>query len=172
MPDIVIRTTFITGLPGETEEAFDALCAFIEEARFERLGVFAYSPEEGTVAASMPDQVEREIAESRRDEIMRIQQQISLEKNQELVGSVQDVIVDGLDEEKGDVLSVEADGAAEAGDAAERIYIGRTKGDAPEIDNAIIFSGPNEVASDAIIGKIVKVHVTDAMDYDLVGELL
>ena len=150
MPDITIRTTFITGLPGETDKDFEELYGFVEEARFDRLGVFTYSPEEGTDAALMPGQVSPEAAEARRDALMRLQQRISLEKNESLIGTVQDIIVDGRDEE----------GA----------FTGRTRRDAPEIDNATIFSAPR--ADDGIIGTIVKVRITDAMDYDLVGELV
>ncbi|MCL2111482.1 MAG: 30S ribosomal protein S12 methylthiotransferase RimO [Clostridiales bacterium] len=149
MPDIVIRTTFITGLPGETEQMFEELYAFIEGTRFDRLGVFAYSPEEGTDAALMPDQVDAETAEARRDALMQLQQSISLENNERLIGSVQDVLAEG---------SVD-----------EGVYTGRTRADAPEIDDEIIFSAPAE--SD-IIGRIVKVRVTDAMDYDLIGEII
>ena len=149
MPDVVIRTTFITGLPGETEREFAELYDFVEELRFDRMGVFAYSPEEGTDAAAMPGQVSRETAESRRDALMQLQQRISLEKNQALVGTVQDVIVDGRD--------------------GADVFAGRTRGDAPDIDNAVIFSAPR--MDDGIIGTIVKVRITDAMDYDLVGEL-
>ncbi|MDR3304501.1 MAG: 30S ribosomal protein S12 methylthiotransferase RimO [Clostridiales Family XIII bacterium] len=173
MPDIVIRTTLITGFPGETEKDFSELAAFAADARFGRLGVFAYSAEEGTPAAEMPDQIDAETAEGRRDELMRIQQGISLENNERLVGSVLDVVVDGPlpDEDAGE----HADGAAafprENEDGANtRTYIGRTRGDAPEIDNAVMFAAP-EAAADDIIGTIVKVRVTDAMDYDLVGEL-
>ena len=149
MPDIAIRTTFITGLPGETEQDFEELYDFAEEVRFDRLGVFTYSPEEGTDAALMPGQVSFEAADARRDALMRLQQKISLDKNRGLVGTVQDVIVDGRDE-----------GGA---------FTGRTRGDAPDIDNAVIFSAPG--ADDGIIGTIAGVRITDAMDYDLVGEL-
>jgi len=148
MPDIVIRTTLITGLPGETEEDFEELYSFAEDIRFDRLGVFVYSPEEGTDAAVMPDQVDHETAVYRRDELMSLGQRISLEKNERLIGSVQDVIVDARD------------GGA---------WAGRTRGDAPEIDDSVIFTAPQ--LNDDIIGTIVKVRITDAMDYDLVGEL-
>jgi len=147
IPGIAIRTTFITGLPGETEKDFEELYAFAEETRFDRLGVFAYSPEEGTDAAAMPDRVDPETAEARRDALMRLQQRISLENNERLVGSVLDVIVCGVDE----------DGA----------LLGRTRSDAPDIDCGVIFSAPD---CNDMIGTITKVRVTDAMDYDLVGE--
>ena len=151
IPGIVLRTTFITGLPGETEKDFEELYEFASETRFDRLGVFAYSPEEGTDAALMPDQVERETAETRRGLLMRLQQQISQEKNQALIGTVRDVIVDGSEYDE---------------DENRPIFIGRTRGDAPEIDNAVIFEA---APGDDIIGSIVKVYVTDAFDYDLAG---
>ena len=146
MPDIVIRTTFITGLPGETESDFEELYSFAEETRFDRLGVFVYSPEEGTDAAAMPDQVGHATAADRRDELMSLGQNISLEKNERLTGTVQDVIVDGREQDA---------------------FIGRTRGDAPEIDDSVIFTAPD--SNDDIIGTIVKVRITDALDYDLVG---
>jgi len=152
IPDMVIRTTFITGLPGETEEDFEELYSFVEDTRFDRIGVFEYSPEEGTDAAGMPDRVAPETAAERRDALMRLGQTISLEKNEGLVGTVQEVIVDGMD-----------------GDA----FIGRTRGDAPEIDNAVIFTAPGSGReNDDIIGRLVRVRITGAMDYDIVGELV
>ena len=150
MPDIVLRTTFITGLPGETENDFVELYDFVEETRFDRLGIFTYSAEEGTDAAMMPDQVDSETAEARRDALMRLQQQISLENNERLTGTVQDVLVCGKD--------------------AEDIYVGRTRGDAPEIDGEVIFEAAG--TDDGIIGTLVKVRITDALDYDLVGEIV
>jgi len=148
MPDIVIRTTFITGLPGETGKDFDELYGFVEETRFDRLGVFVYSPEDGTDAAIMADQVDQEIASERRDELMRLGQRLSLEKNEQLIGTVQDVIVDSRE-----------------GDD----WVGRTRGDAPEIDDSVIFTAHEKNVK---IGTIVKVRITDAMDYDLIGELV
>lgn len=145
IPDIHIRTTFITGFPGETEEDFNMLYDYAEEARFERLGVFAYSQEEGTVAGDRPDQIQEKIRSERADSIMRMQIEISKEVNDRKIGSVMDVIVDGTDEE----------GA----------YIGRTMYDAPEIDNAVIFSSEEELRP----GDFVKVQIMDAFDYDLVG---
>ena len=147
MPDIVIRTTFITGLPGETEEDFNELYNFAEDTRFGRLGVFVYSPEDGTDAALMPDQVDHGIASERREALMSLGQRLSLEKNERLIGTIQDVIVDAKEE-----------GA----------FVGRTRGDAPEIDDSVIFTAPEKNVK---IGTIVKVRITDAMDYDLVGEL-
>ncbi len=147
MPDIHIRTTFIVGFPGETEEDFEQLLDFVEDTCFERLGVFAYSREEGTVAGDMEDQVEEEIKAQRVDAVMRRQLDISREINEDKVGNTMDVLVDGIDE----------DGA----------YLGRTQYDAPEIDNTVIFDADKELAP----GDMVKVYINDAFDYDLVGRM-
>ena len=159
MPDIVIRTTFITGLPGETEQEFEELYDFVKETRFDRLGVFAYSPEEGTDAALMPDQAGKQVSEDRRDSLMQLQRQISLEKNSEFAGSDIDVIVDELEDE---------------GSGNDYVYTGRSRGDAPEIDGSVIFSAKPGAGLNPYdtIGNIVKVRITDAMDYDLVGEMV
>lgn len=148
IPDIHIRTTLITGFPGETEEDFDELYEFVRSSRFERLGVFAYSCEEGTEAAEMTPQVRQDIKEERRDSIMLLQNGISLEKNQEKIGKTLEVLVEGRDE----------DGS----------YFGRSAYDAPEIDNAVLFTSSAELFP----GDFVNVKITDAFDYDLVGEAL
>ena len=135
----------IVGFPGETEEDYDTLVDFIEETKFSRLGVFAYSQEEDTVAGEMENQIDEEIKMERLDGIMRRQLEISLELNREKIGSVFDVIVDDID----------FDGS----------YIGRTRFDAPDIDNAVLFTSEREHRP----GDIVKVLVNDAFDYDLVG---
>ena len=145
MPDIHVRTTLIVGFPGETEDDYEQLIDFVEEERFARLGVFAYSQEEGTEAGDREDQIEEEIKEVRVDGIMRRQLDISLEYNQEKVGQTFEVIVDEIDE----------DGS----------YVGRTRYDAPEIDNSVIFTSAKELKP----GDIVNVMVNDAFDYDLVG---
>lgn len=147
MPDIHIRTTMIVGFPGETEEEFDELLDFIEETGFERLGVFAYSREEGTVAGDMEDQIEEDVKAQRVDAVMRRQLDISREINEEKVGNTMVVLVDGMDEE----------GA----------YLGRTQYDAPEIDNTVIFGSGKELEP----GEMVKVYINDAFDYDLVGNM-
>ena len=144
--DIHIRTTLITGFPGETEEDFDILYDFVEEQQFARLGVFAYSQEEGTPAAEMENQVDEEVKQQRADDIMRMQLDISYEYNKAKIGSVMEVIVDEIDE----------DGS----------YIGRTRFDAPEIDNSVIFTSGNKL----VPGDIVNVLINDAFDYDLVGK--
>lgn len=145
MPDIAIRTTLIVGFPGETEDDFDDLLEFVEEERFQRLGVFAYSQEEGTPAGDREDQIPEDIKEMRLDQIMRTQLNISYQHNQELVGSVLEVLVEAEDE----------DGS----------YIGRSRYDAPEIDNSVIFTS----ARDLEPGDIVNVYIDDAFDYDLAG---
>jgi ribosomal protein S12 methylthiotransferase len=147
MPDIHIRTTMITGFPGESEEAFEELLDFVEETRFERLGVFAYSREEGTVAGDMENQIDDDVKAERADAIMRRQLDISREINESKTGSTLTVMVDGIDE----------DGA----------YIGRTVYDAPEIDNTVIFTAETEL----LPGDMVKVKITDAFDYDLTGKM-
>ena len=152
IPDIFIRTTFITGFPGETEEDFDELYDFAEETRFERLGVFAYSREEGTPADAIDGHLDEEVKHQRADSIMRMQVDISREINESMVGRVLQVIVDGIDEE----------GA----------YLGRTQYDAPEIDNSVIFRTADGHDPQLLPGDMVNVQVVDAFDYDLVGVLI
>ena len=146
IPDIRIRTTLITGFPGETEKDHEELLEFVENQKFARLGVFAYSMEEGTAAGEMENQVDEDVKAQRLDEIMRIQREISLENNCRLIGRTMEVMVDERDE----------DGS----------YIGRTRYDAPEIDNAVIFTSNRELKA----GDIVNVKIEDAFDYDLTGE--
>lgn len=148
MPDIHVRTTLIVGFPGETEEDYDQLLELVESERFSRLGVFKYSQEENTVAAEMGNQIDEDIKQIRFDGVMRRQMLISSELNQEKIGMVFDVIVDSMDE----------DGS----------FIGRTRFDAPEIDNSVIFTSKNKLQP----GDIVKVKINDAFDYDIVGEEL
>jgi ribosomal protein S12 methylthiotransferase len=147
IPDIHIRTTLITGFPGEGSEEFEELADFVESQKFERLGVFTYSKEEGTPAAKMKDQVREDLKNKRKDILMTKQMEISLASNEQKIGKVLEVLVEELDE----------DGS----------YIGRSRYDAPEIDNSVIFS------SDTICmpGDLVNVRITDAFDYDLVGRM-
>ncbi|MDR1574133.1 MAG: 30S ribosomal protein S12 methylthiotransferase RimO [Clostridiales Family XIII bacterium] len=147
VPDIHIRTTLITGFPSEGKADFEELMDFAETVRFERLGVFAYSCEEGTPAASMKGQVREAVKLSRRDRLLRLQQGISLEKNQEKIGQTLEVLVEGC----------ESDGS----------FSGRTRYDAPEIDNGVIFGAPDGAAPAP--GDIVRVRIDDAFDYDLSG---
>ena len=145
IPDIHIRTTFITGFPGESNEDFDNLYEFVKEMKFNRLGVFAYSKEENTPAAILKGQIRSDVKEKRRDALMRLQLEISLKQNTEKINKEFEVMVDEQDE----------DGS----------YIGRTRYDAPEIDNSVIFTSERKLNP----GDIVKVKITDAFDYDLVG---
>jgi ribosomal protein S12 methylthiotransferase len=144
MPDIALRTSFIVGYPGETEAEFKALLDFVAASRFDRVGVFLYSPEEGTPAASLPDPVPEEVKAERYDRLMALQQGISLELNRAQVGRTLDVLVEG----QGDGLSV-----------------GRSYRDAPEIDGMVIV--PGEVP----VGEMVPARITGAMEYDLIGEV-
>ena len=146
IPDIHIRTTLITGFPGETEEDFEKLLDFVGEMKFARLGVFAYSQEENTPAGEMENQIPQEIKEQRAETIMRRQLDISLESNREKIGKTLEVLVEERD----------ADGS----------YIGRTRYDAPEIDNSVIFSSTRKLEP----GTMVNVLIEDAFDYDLTGK--
>ncbi|SHI78538.1 SSU ribosomal protein S12P methylthiotransferase [Geosporobacter subterraneus DSM 17957] len=148
-PEIALRTSLIVGFPGETEEQFKELKQFVSDVQFDRLGVFTYSQEEDTPAASLPDQIPEEIKEKRRDEIMIIQQQISYKKNMEKIGNIYDILV----EEK-----VEG----------ESVYIGRTAYDAPEIDGIVYVHSERTLGP----GVFVRVLIKDALEYDLMGEML
>lgn len=148
IPDIVLRTTLITGFPGETEEDHEELMKFVDEMEFDRLGVFTYSPEEDTPAAGMPDQIPEEIKEERRDEIMELQQEISYDKGTDRIGQELLVMIEGKV-------------------ADESAYIGRTYGDAPKVDG-YIFVQTGELL---MTGDFAKVRVTGALEYDLIGVL-
>lgn len=145
IPDIHIRTTLITGFPGEDEEDFNELIKMAEKLKFDRLGVFAYSPEEGTPAAAFKNQIPDEVKEIRRDALMRQQLEISLENNQKKIGKILEVLIEGIEE----------DGS----------YFGRSRYDAPEIDNSVLLSS----ATPLVPGDIVQVKIVDAFDYDLIG---
>ncbi len=145
IPDIHLRTTLITGFPGETEEDFEELLKVAENIKFERLGVFAYSAEEGTPAGEMNNQISDEVKEERLEAVMRQQLEISLQCNRKKIGSTLDVLVEGMD----------ADGS----------YYGRSQYDAPEIDNSVLFSSGNPLNP----GDFVKIRILDAFDYDLAG---
>lgn len=147
VPDIAFRTTFIVGFPGETEEDFDELCQFIRDMRFERAGVFAYSPEEGTPSCEMEDDVPDEVKQERVEKLMAIQQDISLEINGMRVGKVEKVLVDRLE---GDY------------------YVARSQYDSPEVDDEILISAENELE----IGEFYQVKITQADYFDCYAELL
>ena len=145
IPDMHIRTTLIVGFPGETEDDFEALLDFVETMRFERLGVFAYSREEGTPAGEMENQIDEAVKEARLDAIMRRQLEISLAVNEAKIGKTFMVLVEERD----------ADGS----------YIGRTAYDAPEIDDSVLFTSKRALKA----GDFVQVQINDAFDYDLIG---
>ena len=148
IPDIVLRTTLITGFPGETEEDHEELKEFVDEMEFDRLGVFTYSPEENTPAAEMADQVPEEVKEESRDELMELQQEISYDRGQDRIGQELLVMIEGKV-------------------ADESAYIGRTYGDAPKVDG-YIFVQTGELL---MTGDFAKVRVTGALEYDLIGVL-
>ena len=148
IPDIALRTTLISGFPGETEEDQEEVMRFVDEMEFERLGVFAYSQEEDTPAAEFPDQVPQELKEERRDEIMELQQEISYEKSQSMIGKVLEVMIEGKV-------------------ADENAYVGRTYMDAPGVDGLIFFNTDLDLMS----GDFVRAKVTGALEYDLIGEI-
>ena len=147
MPDCVLRTTFITGFPGETDEDFDELSEFVEDIGFDRLGCFAFSPEEGTLAYSMPDQVDPELAEHRGEVLMEQQYDIAVKKQEALIGCVIECVAEDYDDYSDS-------------------YSGRTWMDAPEIDAGIRFISSRELSP----GTFVRVKVTGVNGYDLIGE--
>ena len=148
IPDICLRTTLITGFPGETEEDHESLMSFIDEMEFDRLGVFTYSQEEDTAAAEFPNQIDEETKLTRRDEIMELQQEISMDRAEMLVGKRMEVIIEGKA-------------------ADEDVYVARTYMDAPGVDGYIFIKSEEELMS----GDFAWVNVTGAMEYDLIGEL-
>ncbi len=148
IPDIALRTTMLVGFPGETEEDFEELCEFVQRVRFDRLGAFAYSEEEGTPSAlNLTDDVPEEVKESRVERLMKIQKRVSLALNAERVGREMDVIIDSRE-----------------GD----FWIGRSQYDSPEVDEEILVSSPHPLA----IGSFVRVRITDCEEYDLYAEVL
>lgn len=148
IPDIILRTTLITGFPGETREDHEELMEFIDTMEFDRLGVFTYSPEEDTPAAIMPEQIDEEVKLDRQAELMELQQEISLDKGNDKIGSVVEVMIEGKV-------------------ADENAYVARTYGDAPNVDGYIFVNTSTELMS----GDFARVHVTGALEYDLIGEL-
>ena len=149
IPDICLRTTLISGFPGETEAEYEELMDFVDEMEFERLGVFPYSPEEDTPAADMPGQVAEEVKEERQAELMELQQEIAFEKAEEMIGLEVLVMIEGKA-------------------ADEDVYVGRTYRDAPNVDGLIFVQTEEEL----VTGNFAKVRVTGALEYDLIGELI
>ena len=149
IPDICLRTTLISGFPGESQEDFEELYRFVNEMEFDRLGVFAYSQEEGTAAAAMPDQIEDQVKEARRDELMELQQAIAFEKAEGMIGQELEVVVEGRMTE-------------------EDVYVTRTYRDAPDVDGYLFLHTDRELMS----GDFVRARVTDFNEYDLIGEMV
>lgn len=149
IPGVILRTTLITGFPGETEEQFGRLAEFVQRIRFDRLGCFAYSQEEGTKAADFPDQIDEETASRRADLIMEQQMLISAENNQKLMGAELTAVVEGFDR-------------------FGECYFGRTEMDAPDIDGKVFFTSADKLN----MGDYVKIRITETLDYDLIGEVI
>ncbi len=156
MPDIAIRTTFIVGFPGETDEEFQSLLEFLQEQQFDRVGVFEFSREEGTPAAAMPDQVSRKVKAERRDQAMRLQQKISLNRNLPFVGRTLQVLVEGKGE-------IEIESGKHRRTTSEEASIGRSYRDAPEVDGVVIVRG------ELPVGRLAPVKIVQASEYDLIG---
>ncbi len=149
IPNITLRTTLITGFPFETNEQFSEMAEFVKEMRFDRLGCFTYSAEEGTIAAAMENQIDEQTKVSRMENIMDMQMTISAEKNEEKIGTITEVIIEGWD----DYI---------------KCYFGRSVYDAPEVDGKIFFMAQKPL----VIGDFVKVRINDSLDYDLLGEMI
>ena len=149
IPEVVLRTTLITGFPGETQEQFDRLAEFVQRVRFDRLGCFPYSQEDGTKAAGFPDQIDEETAAHRADIIMEQQLLISAENNEKLLDAELEAVVEGFDR-------------------FGECWFGRTVLDAPDIDGKVFFTSEKGLQ----IGDYVKIRITDTLDYDLIGEVI
>lgn len=149
IPDICLRTTLITGFPGETQEQHEEVMEFIDALEFDRLGAFTYSPEEDTPAATFEDQIDEEVKEDRQADIMELQQEIAFDKAEDMIGREVLVMIEGKV-------------------ADENAYVGRTYRDAPNVDGLIFINTDVELIS----GDFAKVKVTGALDYDLIGELM
>ena len=149
IPDICLRTTLITGFPGETQEQHEEVMEFIDTLEFDRLGAFTYSPEEDTPAATFEDQIDEEVKEDRQADIMELQQEIAFDKAEDMIGREVLVMIEGKV-------------------ADENAYVGRTYRDAPNVDGQIFINTDVELIS----GDFAKVKVTGALDYDLIGELM
>ncbi len=149
IPDLTLRTSFIVGFPGETHEQFDKLLKFVEAGLFERVGVFRYSREEGTVAAKLPGQIPARTKTSRLNKLMKAQARVSFNKNRALVGRIEQVLVEGYSEE------------------TDLLLKGRSARQAPDIDGQYLIS-----SGVADVGEYVKLQITDSSEYDLIGEII
>ena len=149
IPDIALRTTLITGFPGETDEEHEEVMEFIDECEFDRLGVFTYSREEDTPAAVMPDQIDEAVKEKYRDEIMQLQQEISADRSADMVGRTLEVMIEGYI-------------------ADDDTYVGRSYKDAPNVDGLVFVECDRELMS----GNFVNVLITGSTEYDLIGKIV
>ena len=150
IPDIALRTTLITGFPGETEEDHQEMLEFVDEMEFDRLGVFTYSPEEGTPAATMPDQVPEDVKSDRRDAVMALQQEVSIDKSSEMIGKTIQCMIEGRIEE-------------------DDVYVGRSYKDSPNVDGYVFI---NTDITSLMSGDIVSVYIEGSTEYDLIGRLV
>ena len=148
VPGIILRTTAMVGFPGETDEDFTELCEFVKEAKFDRFGAFTYSPEEGTAAAEFDGEIDPQVKQDRYDVLMQTQFAVNEEKIAENIGKTLTVLVDGFDE-------------------VAEVYYARSYADAPDVDGKVYFKSEKRIAP----GEFVEVHITEALDYDLVGNL-
>ena len=149
VPGIILRTTAMVGFPGESDDDFAELCEFVKEAKFDRFGAFTFSPEEGTAAAEMPDQIDEQTKQDRYDCLMQTQLTVTEDKNSENVGKTWTVLCDGFD-------------------TVAEVYYGRSFADAPDVDGRVYFTSKRKINP----GAFVEVKVTEALDYDLVGEVI
>ncbi len=149
VPNVILRTTLITGFPGETDEQFNSLAEFVQRVRFDRLGCFAYSREDGTKAYDFPNQVDEETASHRADIIMQQQLLVSAENNEKMLGKEIEIVVEGFDR-------------------YAEYWFGRSAMDAPDIDGKIFFTSEKSIS----MGEYVKIKITDTLDYDLIGEVI
>ncbi|MCH2651341.1 MAG: 30S ribosomal protein S12 methylthiotransferase RimO, partial [Candidatus Marinimicrobia bacterium] len=145
IPEIALRTTLIVGYPGETEDHFNTLRDFVEEIRFDRLGIFTYSEEDGTLAADLDDSVPRQVKDDRKNQLLEIQHGISLDKNESFIGKTLKVLVD---------------------ESGEDVSVGRTEYDSPEIDNIVHIKGK------AVKGTFIDVMIESANEYELLGKIV
>ncbi len=157
MPDIAIRTTFIVGFPGETDQEFEGLLEFLEEQQFDRVGVFEFSREEGTPSAAMPNQISQSVKAERRGEAMELQQAISLAKNRTFVGRTMQVLIEGVGEME------THHGRRRTAAPPEVVSIGRSYRDAPEVDGVVI------IRDQLPLSKLTRIKITQASEYDLIG---
>ncbi len=149
IPEVILRTTLITGFPGETKEQFEELCEFVNKTKFDKLGVFAYSKEDGTPAARLPEQIHYMTKKSRRDKIMKMQKEISRDNLEKKIGKTYEAIIESISFDK-------------------KYYVGRTYMDVPEEDGVIFIKKTNDLE----MGKFVKCKIVDIKDYDMIGEIV